>query len=184
MALTLLRRIGIIFSVLMFMLAVSLGGVPVSPLAIHVGDVVALTPRTQMCGINTGRIIASMQDLLAINECSMVQFEREPVREDLLPSDSEHRVSSPDRAGFTDPAFAGIADGDAGPESVNRSFHDFTIPQRAGGDAMSINFEQFFRAIADQESSNNYGAVGPSVNGDRAYGKYLSGDGLQHPILD
>lgn len=34
------------------------------------------------------------------------------------------------------------------------------------------NFEQFFRAIAEQESSNNYGAVGPVVRGNRAYGKY------------
>jgi hypothetical protein len=34
------------------------------------------------------------------------------------------------------------------------------------------NFEQFFRAIAEQESSNNYGALGPYVRGNRAYGKY------------
>src|SRR5258706_10469967 len=46
------------------------------------------------------------------------------------------------------------------------------VVQPSGDEAMSVNFEQFFRAIADQESSNNYGAVGPSVNGDRAYGKY------------
>lgn len=37
---------------------------------------------------------------------------------------------------------------------------------------MSVNFEQFFRAIAAQESSNNYGAIGPVVRGNRAYGKY------------
>ena len=34
------------------------------------------------------------------------------------------------------------------------------------------NFEQFFRAIAEQESGNNYKAKGIWVNGDRAYGKY------------
>lgn len=37
---------------------------------------------------------------------------------------------------------------------------------------MALSFEQFFRAIAEQESSNNYGAVGPVVRGNRAYGKY------------
>lgn len=37
---------------------------------------------------------------------------------------------------------------------------------------MAVNFEQFFRAIAAQESSNNYGAVGVWVRGNRAYGKY------------
>lgn len=34
------------------------------------------------------------------------------------------------------------------------------------------NFEQFFRAIAEQESNNNYKAVGVLVRGNRAYGKY------------
>lgn len=33
-------------------------------------------------------------------------------------------------------------------------------------------FEQFFRAIAEQESGGRYGAVGVWVRGDRAYGKY------------
>jgi hypothetical protein len=33
-------------------------------------------------------------------------------------------------------------------------------------------FEQFFRAIAEQESGGNYSAVGVWVRGDRAYGKY------------
>ncbi len=33
-------------------------------------------------------------------------------------------------------------------------------------------FEQFFRAIAEQESGGNYKAVGVMVRGDRAYGKY------------
>ena len=33
-------------------------------------------------------------------------------------------------------------------------------------------FEQFFRAIAEQESNANYGAVGVWVRGNRAYGKY------------
>lgn len=33
-------------------------------------------------------------------------------------------------------------------------------------------FEQFYSAIAEQESGGNYGAVGVWVNGDRAYGKY------------
>lgn len=37
---------------------------------------------------------------------------------------------------------------------------------------MAITFEQFFRAIAEQESSNNYKAIGPVVRGNRAYGKY------------
>lgn len=37
---------------------------------------------------------------------------------------------------------------------------------------MAVSFEQFFRAIAAQESSNNYGAIGPMVRGNRAYGKY------------
>lgn len=35
-----------------------------------------------------------------------------------------------------------------------------------------VSFEQFFRAIAEQESGNNYGAIGPVVRGNRAYGKY------------
>lgn len=33
-------------------------------------------------------------------------------------------------------------------------------------------FEQFFSAIAEQESNGRYGAVGVPVNGHRAYGKY------------
>lgn len=33
-------------------------------------------------------------------------------------------------------------------------------------------FEQFFRAIAEQESGGNYKAIGVWVGGDRAYGKY------------
>jgi hypothetical protein len=33
-------------------------------------------------------------------------------------------------------------------------------------------FDQFFRAIAEQESNSNYGAVGVWVRGNRAYGKY------------
>mgnify|MGYP001560570835 CR=1 FL=1 len=33
-------------------------------------------------------------------------------------------------------------------------------------------FEQFYSAIAEQESGGNYGAVGVWVGGDRAYGKY------------
>jgi len=33
-------------------------------------------------------------------------------------------------------------------------------------------FEQFFKAIAEQESNANYGAVGVWVRGNRAYGKY------------
>lgn len=33
-------------------------------------------------------------------------------------------------------------------------------------------FEQFFRAIAEQESNGRYNAVGVWVNGNRAYGKY------------
>lgn len=41
---------------------------------------------------------------------------------------------------------------------------------------MAITFEQFFKSIAFQESNgqpdNGYGAVGPPVNGNRAYGKY------------
>jgi len=37
---------------------------------------------------------------------------------------------------------------------------------------MAVNFEQFYKAIAEQESSNNYKAKGPWVGGDRAYGKY------------
>lgn len=37
---------------------------------------------------------------------------------------------------------------------------------------MAITFEQFFSAIAEQESGGNYGAVGVWVRGDRAYGKY------------
>ena len=35
-----------------------------------------------------------------------------------------------------------------------------------------VTFEQFFRAIAEQESGNNYKAIGPVVRGNRAYGKY------------
>lgn len=37
---------------------------------------------------------------------------------------------------------------------------------------MAITFEQFFSAIAEQESGGNYNAKGVYVNGDRAYGKY------------
>lgn len=37
---------------------------------------------------------------------------------------------------------------------------------------MAVSFEQFFRAIAEQESGNDYGALGVYVRGDRAYGKY------------
>lgn len=37
---------------------------------------------------------------------------------------------------------------------------------------MAVDFEQFFQAIAQQESGNNYGAVGVWVDNDRAYGKY------------
>lgn len=37
---------------------------------------------------------------------------------------------------------------------------------------MAVSFEQFFRAIAEQESNNNYKAVGVLVRGNRAYGKY------------
>lgn len=37
---------------------------------------------------------------------------------------------------------------------------------------MAITFEQFFRAIAEQESNNNYYVRGVWVGGDRAYGKY------------
>lgn len=37
---------------------------------------------------------------------------------------------------------------------------------------MAITFEQFFRAIAEQESGARYNAVGVWVRGDRAYGKY------------
>jgi len=35
-----------------------------------------------------------------------------------------------------------------------------------------VSFEQFFRAIAEQESGGRYNAVGVEVRGDRAYGKY------------
>jgi hypothetical protein len=42
---------------------------------------------------------------------------------------------------------------------------------------MSVTFEQFYSAIAKQESGGNYRAVGVYVRGDRAYGKYLPGDG-------
>lgn len=35
-----------------------------------------------------------------------------------------------------------------------------------------ITFDQFFSAIAEQESGGRYGAVGVWVRGDRAYGKY------------
>lgn len=45
-------------------------------------------------------------------------------------------------------------------------------PQRQEVVQMAINFEQFYRAIAEQESSNNYRAKGIWVQGDRAYGKY------------
>lgn len=38
--------------------------------------------------------------------------------------------------------------------------------------ANTLTFEQFFWAIAQQESGGNYGAVGVYVRGDRAYGKY------------
>lgn len=37
---------------------------------------------------------------------------------------------------------------------------------------MSITFEQFFSAIAEQESGGSYSAKGVYVRGDRAYGKY------------
>lgn len=37
---------------------------------------------------------------------------------------------------------------------------------------MAITFEQFYSAIAEQESGGNYSAKGILVNGDRAYGKY------------
>lgn len=37
---------------------------------------------------------------------------------------------------------------------------------------MAITFDQFYSAIAEQESGGNYGAVGVWVGGDRAYGKY------------
>lgn len=37
---------------------------------------------------------------------------------------------------------------------------------------MALTFEQFFRAIAEQESGGNYGAKGVWTGGDRAYGKY------------
>lgn len=37
---------------------------------------------------------------------------------------------------------------------------------------MSVTFEQFYSAIAEQESGGNYKAVGVPVNGNRAYGKY------------
>lgn len=37
---------------------------------------------------------------------------------------------------------------------------------------MAITFEQFFQAIAQQESGNRYGAVGPPTKYGRAYGKY------------
>lgn len=37
---------------------------------------------------------------------------------------------------------------------------------------MSITFEQFFQAIAQQESGGNYRAVGPQTRWGRAYGKY------------
>ncbi|ATW69393.1 minor tail protein [Streptomyces phage ZooBear] len=37
---------------------------------------------------------------------------------------------------------------------------------------MAITFEQFFSAIAEQESGGRYNAVGVWVRGDRAYGKY------------
>lgn len=37
---------------------------------------------------------------------------------------------------------------------------------------MAITFNQFFAAIAQQESGGSYSATGSYVNGDRAYGKY------------
>lgn len=37
---------------------------------------------------------------------------------------------------------------------------------------MAVSFNQFFNAIAKQESGGNYKAVGVWVKGDRAYGKY------------
>lgn len=37
---------------------------------------------------------------------------------------------------------------------------------------MALTFEQFFSAIAEQESGGRYNAVGVWVRGDRAYGKY------------
>lgn len=37
---------------------------------------------------------------------------------------------------------------------------------------MALTFNQFFSAIAEQESGGNYKAKGVWVNGDRAYGKY------------
>lgn len=37
---------------------------------------------------------------------------------------------------------------------------------------MALTFEQFFSAIAEQESGGNYSARGVYVKGDRAYGKY------------
>lgn len=37
---------------------------------------------------------------------------------------------------------------------------------------MAVSFNQFFNAIAKQESGGNYKAVGVLVKGDRAYGKY------------
>lgn len=37
---------------------------------------------------------------------------------------------------------------------------------------MAITFEQFFSAIAKQESGGRYGALGVETGGDRAYGKY------------
>lgn len=37
---------------------------------------------------------------------------------------------------------------------------------------MALTFDQFFQAIAEQESGGNYSARGVYVRGDRAYGKY------------
>ncbi len=37
---------------------------------------------------------------------------------------------------------------------------------------MTVSFEQFFSAIAQQESGGRYSAVGVETGGDRAYGKY------------
>jgi hypothetical protein len=40
------------------------------------------------------------------------------------------------------------------------------------GGGVAITFEQFFSAIAEQESSGSYSAVGPQTTYGRAYGKY------------
>jgi len=49
------------------------------------------------------------------------------------------------------------------PEPVTYSVREVTV---------ALSFEQFFRAIAEQESGNDYGALGVWTGGDRAYGKY------------